>query len=181
MTVEIEIDQPLEEQLADSKNQIQEKLKERLSFDYAYIAQKVIDYVLDREEFPYEAEVNLLLTNDTGIKEVNATYRQIDRPTDVLSFPMIAYEKAGDFSQLEDNIDNFNPDTGEAVLGDIIINVDMAEKQAESFGHSLLREFAFLLVHSLLHLFGYDHMQTKDAAVMEDLQRTILEELNILR
>lgn len=181
MTVDIEIDIPLEEELAGNGNRIQDELKERLSFDYEMIVDKVINYCLDREGFPFEVEVNLLLTNDIGIQAVNAKYRQIDRPTDVLSFPMIDYGKAGDFSQLEQNIDNFNPDTGEAVLGDIIINVDMAARQAESYGHSLLREFAFLLVHSMLHLFGYDHMQPKDAAVMEDLQRKVLEEINILR
>lgn len=180
MTVEIEIDLPVEE-LSGNGISIQDKLKERLSFDYEYITQKIIDYVIDKAGFPYEAEVNLMLTNDAGIQAVNAKYRQIERPTDVLSFPMIEYEKAGDFSQVENAVDNFNPDTGEAVLGDIIINLDMAQRQAKSFGHSLLREFAFLLVHSLLHLFGYDHMQPKDAAVMEDLQKTILEELNILR
>lgn len=151
------------------------------SFDYEKIAKEVICFVLDRESFPYEAEVNLLLMDNDGIQKINEQFRQIDRATDVLSFPMIDYDKAGDFSMLEESEDSFNPDTGEAVLGDIMINVDRVRQQAESFGHSELREFAFLIVHSMLHLFGYDHIEPKDASIMEPLQEKILEELNILR
>ena len=84
-------------------------------------------------------------------------YRQIDAPTDVLSFPMLSYEQAGDFSALEEDYeDNFNPDTGEIMLGDIVISVDRVREQAAAYGHSERREFAFLIVHSMLHLFGYD-------------------------
>lgn len=112
---------------------------------------------------------------------MNEQFRKIDSPTDVLSFPMIHYEAAGDFSQLEADADTFNPDTGEVVLGDIILNTQRVKQQAESFGHSQEREFAFLIVHSMLHLFGYDHMTPEDAQQMEQVQREILEELHILR
>ena len=109
-------------------------------------------------------------------------YRQIDAPTDVLSFPMLSYESAGDFSKLEDNYDdNFNPDTGEIMLGDIIISVDKVKEQAKSYGHSEKREYAFLILHSMLHLFGYDHMTPEEAAIMEGKQTEILNEMNILR
>ena len=127
--------------------------------------------------FDYEA-----LTDNEGIHEINRMYRQIDAPTDVLSFPMLSYEQAGDFSALEEDYeDNFNPDTGEIMLGDIVISVDRVREQAAAYGHSERREFAFLIVHSMLHLFGYDHMTPEDAAVMEPKQRQILEEMNISR
>ena len=152
------------------------------AFDYETLAQEVIEYALDHENFPYEAEVNLTLTDNEGIHDINRTYRNIDAPTDVLSFPMLSYETAGDFSKLEDDYDdNFNPDTGEIILGDILISVDKVKEQAKSYGHSEKREFSFLILHSMLHLFGYDHMTLEEAAVMEAKQNEILNEMNILR
>ena len=152
------------------------------SFEWEKLAEEVINFTIDHEKFPYEAEINLTLTDNEGIHEINKTYRQIDRPTDVLSFPMLSYETAGDFLKLEDDYDdNFNPDTGEIMLGDILISVEKVREQAESFGHSEKREFAFLIVHSMLHLFGYDHMTPEEAAVMEAKQNEILNEMNILR
>ena len=101
---------------------------------------------------PFEAEINLTLTDNDGIHAINKEYRDIDAPTDVLSFPMLSYESAGDFSKLEDDYDdNFNPDTGEIMLGDIIISVDKVKEQAKSYGHSEKREYAFLILHSMLH------------------------------
>lgn len=152
------------------------------TFDYETLAGEVVAFTIDHEGFPYEAEVNLTLTDNEGIHEINRMYRQIDAPTDVLSFPMLSYEQAGDFSALEEDYeDNFNPDTGEIILGDIVISVDRVREQAAAYGHSERREFAFLIVHSMLHLFGYDHMTPEDAAVMEPRQRQILEEMNISR
>lgn len=152
------------------------------TFDYEALAGEVAAFTIDHEGFPYEAEVNLTLTDNEGIHEINRMYRQIDAPTDVLSFPMLSYEQAGDFSALEEDYeDNFNPDTGEIMLGDIVISVDRVREQAAAYGHSERREFAFLIVHSMLHLFGYDHMTPEDAAVMEPKQRQILEEMNISR
>ena len=155
-----------------------------IPFDFAYakLAEDVIAFRLSHENFPYEAEVNLTLTDNEEIHRINLEYRQIDRPTDVLSFPMLSYEKAGDFSFLEEESeDDFNPDTGEVMLGDIIISVDKVLEQAQSYGHSPKREFAFLIVHSMLHLFGYDHIDPKDAAIMERKQKQILEEMHIVR
>ena len=152
------------------------------TFDYEALAGEVVAFTNDHVGFPYEAEVNLTLTDNEGIHEINRMYRQIDAPTDVLSFPMLSYEQAGDFSALEEDYeDNFNPDTGEIMLGDIVISVDRVREQAAAYGHSERREFAFLIVHSMLHLFGYDHMTPEDAAVMEPKQRQILEEMNISR
>lgn len=155
-----------------------------IPFDFAYakLAEDVIAFCLSHENFPYEAEVNLTLTDNEEIHRINLEYRQIDRPTDVLSFPMLSYEKAGDFSFLEEESeDDFNPDTGEVMLGDIIISVDKVLEQAQSYGHSPKREFAFLIVHSMLHLFGYDHMEEEEREQMEARQREILNGLSILR
>ncbi len=153
-----------------------------LPFDWRKLAEEVVDYTISHEAFPYEAEVNLTLTDNRGIREINRQYRQMDRPTDVLSFPMVSYGAAGDFSCLEEDYGgNFNPDTGEVLLGDIIISADKVCEQSRSYGHSKRREFAFLLVHSMLHLFGYDHATPEEAAVMEEKQRQILNEMNILR
>lgn len=160
---------------------VEEEISADLSFDYEKKAKDVIHYTIAHEKFPFEAEVNLLLTDDEGIRQMNKQFRQMDSVTDVLSFPMIDYESAGDFSQLEADADNFNPDTGEVVLGDMILNMQRVKQQAESFGHSEEREFAFLIVHSMLHLFGYDHMTDEDAQKMEQIQREILEEMHILR
>lgn len=161
---------------------LEEEVEVDFTFDYKQIAEKVVNYCIEREKFPYEAEVNLTLTDNEGIHIINKEYREIDRPTDVLSFPMLSYDAPGDFSFLmEENEDDFNPDTGEAMLGDIIISVDKVKEQAREYGHSELREFAFLITHSMLHLFGYDHMEPEEAEVMERIQREILEELQITR
>ena len=161
---------------------LEEECEVLFDFDYKELAQRVIDFCLEHERFEYAVEVNLTLTNNEGIHMINKEYRQIDRPTDVLSFPLLSYDKPGDFSFLEDeDEDNFNPDTGEVMLGDIIISVEKVFEQANEYGHSPRREFAFLITHSMLHLFGYDHMEPDEAAVMEAKQRAILEGLNILR
>ena len=160
---------------------IESEVEVKFDFDYEDLANCVVEAALDYEAFPYECEVNLTLTDNNGIWEINREYRNIDNPTDVLSFPMLSYETAGDFSKLEDDDTNFNPDTGEIMLGDIIISIDKVLEQAKNYGHSTEREFAFLILHSMLHLFGYDHMTEEDAAVMEGKQRSILEKMQILR
>ena len=160
----------------------EKEVNTNFDFDCEALAKDVITFTIDHEEFPYEAEVNLTLVDNEEIHTINREYRNIDRPTDVLSFPMLSYEAAGDFSKLEDDYDdNFNPDTGEILLGDIVISVDKVAEQAESYGHSQKREYAFLIVHSMLHLFGYDHMTPEEAADMEAKQRQILDKMNITR
>lgn len=161
---------------------MEEEVKVPFNFDYKELAERVVNKCLDYAAFPYEAEVNLTLTDNDGIHAINKEFRQIDRPTDVLSFPMLNYNIPGDFAFLdEEESDDFNPDTGEALLGDIVISVDKVLEQAESYGHSIEREFAFLITHSMLHLFGFDHMTEAEAVVMEEKQKEILNEMNILR
>lgn len=153
----------------------------KLSLSCEELATKVIEAALDYVECPYEAEVNLLLTMNEEIHEMNRNFRQIDRPTDVLSFPMVHYEEAGNFDFLEDAMEYFNPETGELMLGDIVISKEKVIAQAEEYGHSIEREYAFLIAHSMLHLFGYDHMEEDERIVMEEKQKEILEQLQILR
>lgn len=145
------------------------------------LAGRVIAAVLDAEDFPYEAEVNLLLVDQTEIHAINREQRGIDAATDVLSFPLIAYPAPGDFSRLEEDGDNFHPDTGEALLGDIVLCVDKVKEQALEYGHSVKREFAFLILHSMLHLLGYDHMTEEEASLMESRQEAVLCALQITR
>lgn len=134
------------------------------------------------ENCPYEACVNLLLTDNEGIRVYNREYRQIDKETDVLSFPNIEYEKAGDFSIVDEmEADCFDYSSGALMLGDIIISVEKTEEQAKEYGHSERREFAFLIAHSMFHLCGYDHMTKEDASVMEQKQEAVLRKLNINR
>ena len=153
----------------------------RLPFDPEPAARTVIEKALEYEGCPFEAEVNLLLTTDEEIHTMNREFRQIDAPTDVLSFPMLEYQNPGDFSCFEEEEDSFDPESGELLLGDIVISKDKVLRQAEEYGHSPKREFAFLIAHSMLHLFGYDHMEEDDRLVMEQKQREILERVGILR
>ena len=152
-----------------------------LSFDTEETAKIVTEAALDYIGCPYEAEINLLLTTNDEIREMNRMFRQIDKPTDVLSFPMLEYETPGDFSFVEEEAEAFNPESGELMLGDIVISKEKVLAQAEAYGHSPKREFAFLIAHSMLHLFGYDHMEEEERLVMEERQREIMEKVQILR
>ena len=145
------------------------------------IADRVIEAAADYVECPYEIEVNLLLTMNEEIREMNYNFRDIDRATDVLSFPMIPYDEPEDFEFLEEADECFNPETGELVLGDIVISKEKVVSQAEEYGHSIEREYEFLIAHSMLHLFGHDHMEEEERIVMEKKQKKILEQLGILR
>ena len=160
---------------------IEEEGENRLPLDMEAVAKTVTDAALNYVECPYEAEINLLLTNDEEIHRMNQEFRQVDKATDVLSFPMIEYAIPGDFSDVEEQIDAFHPETGELMLGDIVISKEHVLSQAENYGHSPTREFAFLIAHSMLHLFGYDHMEETERLDMEQKQREILERVHILR
>ena len=152
-----------------------------LGFDQEAVARQVIDQVLDMEQCPYEAEVSLTLTDNQEIHRLNREFRQIDRATDVLSFPMVDFPTPASYDFLEEAKDCFDPDSGELLLGDIVISVERARAQALEYGHSLLREYAFLIAHSMLHLLGYDHMTPEEAAVMEEKQEAALAALGITR
>ena len=113
---------------------------------------------------------------------MNLEYRQIDSATDVLSFPMQEFDHPGDFSVFrEGDYSVFDPASGELMLGDIVVNAQRVAQQAKEYGHSQIREYAFLIAHSLLHLVGYDHMEEEERLEMEDQQRRIMEMVRIPR
>lgn len=143
--------------------------------EYEAVICTVIEQALDYIKCPYTCEVNVRLTDNQTIQTINREQRNIDAPTDVLSFPLIDYEIPGDFSLVENcECDYFNLETGELLLGDIVISVDRVYEQAESFNHARTRELAFLVAHSMLHLFGFDHMEEEERQEMERLQEEIL-------
>lgn len=165
---------------------IEYETQKKLELDYEDIINKVIDEAVTYEKCPYEVEVNVTLTDNEAIHEINKEFRQVDRATDVLSFPMINYDKPSDFDSLEEEFDTntedyFNPDTGELMLGDIVVSVEKVIEQAEKYGHTPTRELAFLVAHSMMHLFGYDHMTEEESSVMEAKQRAVLDNLGITR
>lgn len=151
-------------------------------FDAEEIAERVIKEALAYEQCPYEANVDILLTDNKRIHAMNKEFRKVDRPTDVLSFPNVDYDSPADFSQIENHAeDYFDPESGALCLGDIVISLEKVYGQAQEYNHSPLREYAFLIAHSMLHLLGYDHMEQADAAVMERKQEEILDRLGITR
>ena len=161
---------------------VENETKRELDFDYDEVIKRVVEKTLSTEKCPYEIEVNVLLTNNEEIHETNYNFRNIDRPTDVLSFPMVDYELPSDFSLVDESPEGYlNPETDELVLGDIMISIDKVYEQAEEYGHSTKREFAFLIAHSMLHLLGYDHIDDDEREVMEAKQEAILDSLGITR
>jgi len=161
--------------------QIDYETERRLDIDYTKLANLVAEQILKSEKCPYEVSVNLVLTDNEEIKNVNTEFRGIQAPTDVLSFPMIPFETPADYSVVEDQDEYFDLDTDELLLGDVMISVDRVFSQAEEYGHSTEREFSFLFAHSMLHLLGYDHMEPEEAAVMERKQSEALKILGINR
>ena len=158
--------------------------EDELSFDYEKLLTEVIEETVAAENCPYGCEVNLTLTDNDGIRSLNQEFRELDVPTDVLSFPMIDYERAGDFSHLTTPLAKtkyFNLESGELLLGDIVISVERAREQAKEYGHSLEREIAFLTAHSMLHLMGYDHVEEEERELMEQKQEMVLQNLGITR
>lgn len=121
------------------------------------------------------AEVGITLTNNEYIHQINRQYRNIDRPTDVISFAL------NDISEEEPIILDNGELQDKELLGDIIISVEQAAKQSEDYGHSLTREISFLTVHGLLHLLGYDHIDPSDEVEMQAEQKIIMEQLQITR
>ena len=160
-----------------------EKLEEIFDFAYEALAREVVETVLDQEECPYEAAVEIIYTSDEEIHKINKEHRGIDRPTDVLSFPMVDFEEPAVYDFLDTEMGDiyFDPERGELMLGDIVLSIPRIIAQAEEYGHSRKREYAFLIAHSMLHLLGYDHMTEEEAKVMEKKQNQALNTLGIGR
>ena len=148
--------------------------EEKLHIPYRAVIEDVVEAVLSAEKCPYEAEVSVTIVDGPAIRELNRDYRNIDRETDVLSFPMVDFPAPAAYDEGCTD-DSFNPETGELVLGDIVLNVARIKSQAAEYGHTQRRELAFLTAHSMLHLLGYDHMEEDERLVMEARQREILD------
>ena len=161
---------------------VENETEVRFEFDEEQLIEKVAVKTISMLECPYEVEVNVVITDCEGIRMYNREYRDIDKETDVLSFPAVDYEAPADFSLVEEHeLDYINPDSGELFLGDIMLCTERIFSQAQEYGHTVFREFAFLIAHSMLHLLGYDHMSKEEETEMFSLQEKILEELGITR
>ncbi len=133
------------------------------------LVRKACIATLVEENFPDDAEVDVTFVNDEQIKEYNNQFRNIDKATDVLSFPLG-----------ENGIYDTNPETGNKMLGDVVISIDHALKQADLFGHGLRREIGYLTVHSMLHLLGYDHVNGgMEKTVMREKEESVLKKLGL--
>ena len=154
---------------------IENEYPKEITIDYLHIVHEIVNAAAEYVHCPYDLEVNVLLTDNEQIRVINREHRDIDRPTDVLSFPMIDYVEPEDYSVVEEHPEEyFDPDTGELNYGDIVISVDKVYEQAKEYGHSPERELAFLIAHSMLHLSGYDHMEEEERIRMEQKQEEIL-------
>jgi probable rRNA maturation factor len=129
----------------------QEKIP--LTYKMKMLVRQSIETTLDFEDFQNHCEVSVTFTDNEGIHELNKKFRQVDKPTDVLSFPLFDFEGETEEPPIDEIIHN---------LGDIVISLERAEEQAEEYGHSFNREVAFLCVHSMLHLLGYDHERSEE-------------------
>ena len=137
------------------------------------LVRRAVGQALKYEKFPYDAEISVTFTDNNGIQEINREYRDIDRPTDVLSFPLYEKDEIN-----EDELD----EEGRAALGDIVISLEKAEAQSIEYGHSFDREVAFLCVHSVLHLLGYDHeLGEEEEKEMFAKQEAILQIMHLVR
>ena len=136
----------------------------------------VCEAVLKSEECDFDAEISVTFVDNDRIREINKEQRDIDTATDVLSFPMLEFDENGEA------YDDFDTDGEYVVLGDIVISLERAKEQAEEYGHSLTREIAFLTAHSMLHLLGYDHVNSEEEErVMCQKQEAVLNSLGITR
>ena len=142
------------------------------------LMQLVCDEALRYEECDFDAQISITLTDNDEIQVINSEHRGIDKPTDVLSFPMLEFDEDG---QIIDNEFEYD-ENGAIMLGDIVISLERAKEQSEEYGHSLDREIAFLCAHSMLHLLGYDHVNSEEEEIiMFTKQEEILNNLGITR
>lgn len=154
---------------------IENQAKARFNFHYKVVIEKAVRTVMEEKNIPPELDVNVLIVSPEEIRSINNETRNIGKVTDILSFPYFEYDIPGVFD--EEN----NEWNEEDILGDIVVCADKIKSQAEEYGHSQKRELAFLIVHSMLHITGYDHIDPADAVVMEAEQEKIMEILGISR
>ena len=145
--------------------------------------EKIIDFALKSEKLILDYEISIIYVDNKKIREINNEFRNIDKETDVLSFPMLEYPKGKVYKDiyLESKLDDSFFDESKVVLGDIAISAEKAMEQCEEFGHSFEREIVYLTVHSILHLLGYDHMVEEEKIVMRKREEEILNNFNLNR
>ena len=144
--------------------------------DILNLIQKVVEECFNEENLKnLNLYLNIILTNPNNIKNINEKYRNINKETDVLSFPM--FEK----QELEIIIKNKEKIPVQEVLGDIIISIPRVEKQAKEYGHTFERELSYMIVHGFYHIMGYDHIEESDRAIMRQKEERVLDILNIKR
>ncbi len=160
--------------ISDEKQAVTEELLAALT--------RSADAAVRAEGIPDDASASVIFVNDKEIRDLNREHRGIDRSTDVLSFPNIGYpdgKTAGKCPELL--MQAYDDAEGSAFLGDIVISTEHAEAQAKEFGHSVIREYAYLLTHGLFHLMGYDHLTDEDRAVMRSMEEKALSDAGIRR
>ena len=141
-----------------------------ISYSMKMLIRRAVIASLEYEGFGADTELSVTFTDNDGIRAINAQFRSIDKPTDVLSFPLTDYGEL-DFPAANEPTSS---------LGDIVLSLERAQEQADEFGHSFEREVAFLTVHSMLHLLGYDHVNSEEEdAEMRRRQREILEKMGL--
>ena len=143
------------------------------------VIQKAIEASLAEEKVEAAVQLSVTIVSEEEIRQLNADFRQIDRVTDVLSFPLIEYGERLPAEEIQEA--EVDPDTGEVCLGDIVLCYPVAVRQAAEYGHSIEREMGFLTVHSMLHLMGYDHMEPEEERIMIEKQKKILEGIGLVR
>lgn len=143
----------------------------------------IIEYTLKEEGVNIPFEISIIFIDNEEIRKINKEQRDIDKATDVLSFPMLDYEEGKVFKEmyLDYKFDFCDLNEGNLVLGDMALSLEKAAEQAEEYGHSFIREVMYLVVHSILHLLGYDHMEEKDKVLMRKREEEILNKFNINR
>ncbi|EHL17973.2 metalloprotein, YbeY/UPF0054family [Peptoanaerobacter stomatis] len=134
---------------------------------------KVIEACEEEEKIGFDNEISLTFTDNIGIRQINKDYRDIDKETDVLSFPMY------DIDELEE--EKMSQDKHIKPLGDIVVSLEKAKEQAEEYGHSFEREVCYLVCHSMFHLMGYDHMEEEEKEIMREKEKKVMKKLNISR
>jgi len=160
---------------------IENGTNEALEENLINMMKSVVEISCIMEKCPYPVEVSVTLVDEETIRNINNETRQKNSITDVLSFPLLDFTSPADFNQCDLNDEAFNLDTNELYIGDIIICYEQAKKQAKDYGHSLAREIGFLTAHSMLHLFGYDHIEQAEEIVMKSHQEAILSKVGLTR
>lgn len=154
-----------------------EQDKVEISHSIIKLIEKTIELCMKAEKLDKAYEVSVLIVDDEEIRAINKEHRDIDKPTDVLSFPMAEFING----ELISDQGDYDLEFDELMLGDIIISAETAKRQADEYQHSFEREIAFLTAHSCFHLLGYDHMEEEEEKIMIGKQESILQQMGLTR